>query len=1061
MNSFSKDAINEESDYLIDDDVRYSHLLKEEVGVQKIKENRYKQFSKSSFLFKFFIFIFLFSFILIIVYTVSFFTHKPNFKINKIEWDLPDLNDRKYENYKFDNGLEVMIIHDPKFNKDGGSIVIESGFMDNPFNEGIATFATHLLSHMAFPDINKYTNLKDYYGRYNFECGRYYTYFVFDILNSGFTKFLSDFSLILNSNFSKNFDTYFMNYTNVIKGEMDESYYSQYRDVDYRELHLIEYLVFGLKNSNGSDILPQGNSHSLTKYKLKELKSRVKEYIEQLIDARKIKIVLFSRFKTSISSKYMKNYFKYLTTMEKSTKVNKNEFVVKEFKTSQLFFTFADYYDINYIDIMYYIDKINSESFSELIYKSKYLNYIIDFLTEKKEGSLYHLLTNSSNHNIKKIIAGYDIVFKSKIEFYIYIQLNCLKNINNIIYLTYQFMNKIVKQAIGNNTQFERYIELKNQYFQDLKYSEKPLDTFKFATENAVSMIEDKFFYKYFFYKKYIPWNDSNSYNDNINIIKNETYHYFKQLKPENSVIVLGLRMKNLADLTCNASSPFYLDCDKIKYEKFNQTSEYYFSYFKNYTFNSSFEKDLDIDDNTNISFIKNNYTSKNNESYINQKEEEQEIQLLSNESNYFSKFYFKRNINFKVPKVYISLYFLHPFLRPMNKDELEKKCYYFQIMELFSGIKRKINEALANAIRAGNQISFGQDEEYLYINVFCYEDVAYEIMKTIKNIIFETKWESTDFKYNNEIYKNEVFDDFFIFDKFYVENIAQYYLYCKLKNNIYNKYEFYPDEFEKNNYAKCLSEEFKYNYFTSFIVNGYIYGYYTREKAQKIYKLFETNYENTYYKEILLTVRNSISPENFTNWIKQVNKLNESDKVYIDAKIYNKSKEKINYGVCYVKIGISPLDIYIFNSILQRVSFGENLIFYQMIIVGDIYFELLFYDKEITSEIPNDELIESEWVNLLNNFDEFNKDVDDIGNRYYYVKKNLISSLIDTQTSLAKRAQDELREYFYEGLTIDPKKIIDEYNGNYDKYQDLNELTKEFRDILNKKRYEVHTVGK
>jgi hypothetical protein len=381
--------------------------------------------------------------------------------------------------------------------------------------------------------------------------------------------------------------------------------------------------------------------------------------------------------------------------------------------------------------------------------------------------------------------------------------------------------------------------------------------------------------------------------------------------------------------------------------------------------------------------------------------------------------------------------------------------------MELFSGIKRKVNEALANAIRSGNQISFGQDEEYLYLNVFCYEDVAYEIMKTIKMIIFETKWESTDFKYNNEIYKNEAFDDFFIFDKFYVENIAQYYLYYKLKNNIYNKYEFYPDEFEKYNYTSCLSEEFKYNYLTSFIVNGYIYGYYTREEAQKICDLFETNYENTYYKEILFTVGNPISPENFTNWIKQVNQLNESDKVYIDEKVYNKYEENINYGVCYAKIGASPLDIYIFNSILQRVSFGHYLIFYQMIIVGDIYFELLFYDPEITSEIPNDKLIESEWNYLLNNFDEFNKDVDDIGNRYYYVKKNLISSLIDTQTSLVKRAQNELREYFYDGLIIDPKKIIDEYNNNYDKYKYLNDLTKEFGDILDKKIYEVHTVGK
>lgn len=672
MNSFTKvtTAINEESGYLLDDELRNSTIFKDEPKVTKNKENLFKKFSKSSFLFKFLVFIFLFSFILTIIYAISFLVHKPNFKIKNINWDHPDLNDRKYENYIFDNGLEVMIIHDPKFNRDGGSIVIESGYMDDPLNEGVATFATHLLSHIVFPDINKVTDLKDYYGRYNFECGRYYTYYVFDILNSGFIKFLPDFSLILNSNFSENFDTYFTNYIDVIKEEMQQNYISQFRDVDYRELHLIEYLVFGLKNSSGADILPKGNNDSLSKYTLNELKTKVKEYIDQLIDAKKIKIVLFSRFKTSISSKYMKKFLKFLTTMEKPKNIIKNEFKVNEFKTSQIFFIVADYYDINYIDILYYIDRINSESFSELFYKANYLNYIIDFLTEKKEGSLYHLLTNSTNHNVKEIYAGYSIIFKSKIEFYIYIQLNCLKNINNIIYLTYQFMNKIVKQAIGNNTQFDRYIELKNKYYQDLKYSEKPLDTFNFAKDDAVSMIEKRFFPKYFFYKNYIPWNDSISYNDNINIIKNETYHYFKQLKPQNSVIVLGLRYKNLKELTCNASSPFYLDCHEIKYGYFNKNTIYYPSYFQKFTFNSSFEKNFDNDDNADISFIENNYTSKNNKSYINEEEEEQKIEKLSNENNYFSEFYFKRNINFKVPKVFISLKFLHPFLRPMNEVE-------------------------------------------------------------------------------------------------------------------------------------------------------------------------------------------------------------------------------------------------------------------------------------------------------------------------------------------------------------------------------------------------------
>ncbi len=1058
MNSFSKDAINEESGYLIDDDVRYSHLLKEEVGVQKIKENIYKKFSKSSFLYKFFIFIFLCSIVLFCICTITFLSHKPNFRINHINWDIPDLDDRKYESYIFDNGLEVMIIQDPNFNRDGGSIVIESGYMDNPYNEGVDTFATNLLSHIIFPNKNNISNLKDYYGYYTFDCGSYLTTYVFDILNSGFTKFLSDFSLILNSNFSENYDNYFMKYEKVIINELNSIYSTHYRDVDYRESHLIEYLVFGLKNEEDKEICPIGNSISLGKYTSNELKVLVKEYIEQLIDPKKIKIVLFSRYKTSISSKYMKNYFKYLTTMEKPKNINKNKFVIKEFKKSQIFFLIADYYDINYIDILYYIDKINSESFSELFYKSSYFNYIIDFLTEKKEGSLYYLLANSSNHNIREINAGYNIIFKSKIEFYIYIQLNCIKNINNIIYLTYQFMNKIIKQAIGNNTQIDRYIELKNQYYQDLKYSEKPFNTIQLAKDNAYSLVQKRFASKYFFYNKFIPWNDTISYNDNLDVIKNETYHYFKQLKPENSVIVLSLRNKSIEDLTCNATSPFYIDCEKIKNGQFNK-SKYYETSYKNYIFNSSFEESFDIDDNSNISFIKNNYTSKHNGTYINQEEEDQKIEILSNESNYFSKFYFKRNINLKIPKVFISLNFLHPFLRPMNKDEFKKKCYYFLIMQLFSGIIHKIHESLADAIRSGNQITFGENDNNLVINIYCYEDVAYEIMKTIKNITFDTKWNSSDFEYN-EIYKNEALDDFFNLDRNNLDYIALYYLFCKLKNNVFNKYEFFPDEFEKNNYTSC-KEFITFKHLTSFIINGYIYGYYTKEKAQKIYDLFETKYEEVDILDILLTVENNkVLPKDFINWISQVNTLNETDQININPKIYNRT-EQGNFFVCYVKFDRSPLDTYMFYSIFNKVPFTIFLYYYKLIIVGDLYFELIFYVPSAYSHIPYDDLIEFEWNSILDNFGEFDEPVDNIGNRYYYVKKNLISSLIETQTSLSAKAQNEMREYFHDdGQSIDPKKIIDEYNEKNENYQELEELTENFRKILDKIRYLVVTVG-
>ena len=69
------------------------------------------------------------------------------------------------------------------------------------------------------------------------------------------------------------------------------------------------------------------------------------------------------------------------------------------------------------------------------------------------------MLTNSSNFNIKSIFAGYDIALKSKIELFISIGLNCLDNINDIIFITYQYIHKIIKEAIGENLQLDRYLE--------------------------------------------------------------------------------------------------------------------------------------------------------------------------------------------------------------------------------------------------------------------------------------------------------------------------------------------------------------------------------------------------------------------------------------------------------------------------------------------------------------------------------------------------------------------------------------------------------------------------
>ena len=44
-----------------------------------------------------------------------------------------------------------------------------------------------------------------------------------------------------------------------------------------------------------------------------------------------------------------------------------------------------------------------------------------------------------------------------------------------------------------------------------------------------------------------------------------------------------------------------------------------------------------------------------------------------------------------------------------------------------------------ANAKRANNQIEFGYNENYLFINIHCFEDKPEKILTEIKNIIFDT----------------------------------------------------------------------------------------------------------------------------------------------------------------------------------------------------------------------------------------------------------------------------------------------------------------------------------
>ena len=265
-----------------------------------IKQSYFKIILKLPLIFNFFILILLGIIIFIFVYIIFYFVKKANFKIVDINWDNADLNDRKYENYFFDNDLEVMLIQDKLFDRDGGGIVIEKGYMDDPLNEGISTIATYLLEFIAFEDEKPNIILEDYYGKKSIEIEEDFINFSFDILNNGFKKFLYFFSLILNPNeLSKYYDKYF----EIITYKMDYQYENKIYNIFQKEKHLLEYLVYGLKNDNNNDILPEGSSLSIKKYKKDKLKTEVLNYINKIINPGNIKMAFFSKYKFLISSK--------------------------------------------------------------------------------------------------------------------------------------------------------------------------------------------------------------------------------------------------------------------------------------------------------------------------------------------------------------------------------------------------------------------------------------------------------------------------------------------------------------------------------------------------------------------------------------------------------------------------------------------------------------------------------------------------------------------------------------------------------------------------------------
>jgi hypothetical protein len=87
--------------------------------------------------------------------------------------------------------------------------------------------------------------------------------------------------------------------------------------------------------------------------------------------------------------------------------------------------------------------------------------------------------------------------------------------------------------------------------------------------------------------------------------------------------------------------------------------------------------------------------------------------------------------------------------------------------------------------------------------------------------------------------------------------------------------------------------------------------------------------------------------------------------------------------------------------------------------------------------------------------------EVDNIGDRFYYLQRNLDLILFKKQSCLEQKAYEELNYRIYNYTLLDPEKISNEYNNyrkehNY-KFSEIKEL---FEKTNKSKKFDVYTVN-
>ena len=943
------------------------------------KKKDKKKRNKLPFLVYILIFTFIVFLISVIIYCIVNNEYIENYKEYKDDIYLkPSISEHNYSKLVFDNGLEIVLTQVHYEDKAGGAITFEKGYLDPEYEPGYLELAFYSLRNT---DRDLSIFIRNYMGDLRKSSEEFYSTIYFNILNSGFQYYLKNFGEYL----SLEIDNETIPQLIRNGSRRMENLYFLLSNVDEREKHLIEYLVYNIKDKDGNDIWRQGNRSDILN-KLNGSYDKIIDIMNDLFDPMKIKLIFYTHYKMSLMKKFILKYLESITKKENKNNNNKDTKPYTSLNTSKIIYHLIERNESNYMKINYYISN-NNASLDELYIDSGYFNYLKYILDETHNESLYYILTHPINDtirnitdlNIKSLSCDFEVILKNKIRFSILIKLNkySYRYLKEILEIVYNHMEKVKMHIQNIDANDKRASELYTINGQNFTFAEDV-----HLGEYYKNKAKDLFYkdnHDYFLKEVWVP----------PNLHKNSTKikYYINQLTLENSVVIVGINKYTIDKYNLNSSDfdlSFIFDDLAIT----SNTSNY------SYTYSIDDLSQITITNNINeeykLAYYKNKFISKYTKHIPMPKIEfTKNIQYNSIETdNDFIKFYWLKNTNFQLPKVYMNLYLFHPFLRPNCPSEIEKDKLFFYMMIYISYIQREINLVLSDAIRAGNIFRLNYTESYFYIDIFAFSDVLKDILEVIKEKIICNK-ENIITKDNFVIYRDYALKELLHFDRVDIRDIIKYDFFKGLTGNntefpqVYNYYKINKTNLENS----TIPDTGLLLVLNPQILKGYILGNIEEQEAKDIYNLFKPNFNGTIFGASLEIANYNISDIKPQEFIKKIlNKKNLNGTI----KVANYTSLPKNRVYSLMSFSDFNYENRIISEMFKQLSLEYGRTFVDTINQNKIYLRFTYFKGSNISYNNTLQLINQILEKIGEDQGKYKENIDVIGDRYYYMIKNM-----------------------------------------------------------------------